>query len=262
MKKKAKEVRRPFFWAKRERDLEGVKRYHAMDVMFYRTNLLVHSRRVPAMTERLLPMVVGNIPGFNSELALLISKYHDDFELITGDIPLQLKLLMNGSQKSALTESDIQAAKMLSSDYGNPVLGEHRYIDLLMHAILKDCPEAQLHSFVDKLEGYAEALHEVFAGNMAFLQPVINYILKTFNDLPGNFPLIASVFRKDNEFFHFPVVQLAPYFGNGKLGAFLHTPKSVTSESGIVHYEMWKEVTLSLPKGMELLTEQKEYHLP
>lgn len=263
MKKASKKAkRRPFSWAKRESDLEGVKRYHAMDVMFYRTNLLVHSRRVPSILERLLPAATASIPGFNPELARLISKHHDDFELIPelGDVPLQLKLLMDKTERSALQEAEIAAAKKLSADYGNPTIGDYRYINLLMHAILKDCPEAQLHSLADKIEGFSEAIHEVLAGNVVFFQPAANYVKKTFSNLLGNYPLIAEVLGLNNGLFDFPTVQLAPYFNNGRTGAFLHTKESVTRPTGIIHYELWREVTLSLPGGLDLLTIQTEFH--
>jgi hypothetical protein len=231
--------------------------------MFYRTDLLLHSRRVPAILERLLPVAVASIPGFNPELALILSKHHDDHELIPalGDVPLQLKLLMDNKKLSALKESEIEAARMISLDYGNPMIGDYRYIDLLMHAITKDCAEAQLHSLADKIDGFCEALHEVLAGNLAFLEAVINYISKTFNDLPKNFPLLAPVFGPQNEFFNFPVVQLKPYFQLGKVGAFLHTQQSILEmKTGVVHYELWKSVTLSLVNGMDRLTKQVEFH--
>lgn len=256
-----KEARHLFSWVKRDEDLKKVKRYHNYQVMFYRTNLLIHSWRVQGILQKLIPGAVATYPGFNPELALLISKFHDDYEMISGDVPLQLKLLMDKNAYSALTEADIQAAEMLSAAYGNPVSGEHRYIDLLMHAIMKDCPEAQLHSFADKLDGYGEAMHEVLAGNISFLEPVINYLAKTFNDLPGNFSLIKEAFQPENRFFHFPVVELRSHFEFGMPGAFPHTAESIMNrKTGILHYELWKKVTLSMPGGMDLLTQQTEFH--
>lgn len=263
MKQRFNNGRRRFSWVNREDDLKKVERYHTLQVMFYRTNLLTHSLRVQGILQKLIPEVMTVYPNFNPELAILISKFHDDQEMVNGDVPLQMKLLMNGSELHRLKQGDIAAAEYLSRCYGNPQIGKYRYLDLLMHAILKDCPEAQLHSFADKLDGYGEAIHEVLAGNMGFLEAVINYIAKTFSDLSGHYPLIKVAFDPSVKFFHFPVVDLKPYFQYGNLGAFFHTPETIMeNKTGILHYELWKEVTLSLPGGMELLTEQKEFHLP
>jgi len=251
-----------FSWKNREQDLASVKRYHSRRVMFYRTNLAVHSLRVQGILAMLLPGVFSTHPDFNPELARLISKFHDDPEMASkrGDVQLGLKYLMSPDEKARLREEEVEAAELLSRSYGNPEIGGYRYLDLVMHGMSKDIPEAQLHSFADKLDGYGEALHEVLAGNLAFLEPVINYMAQTFNDLPGHFPLIADAFKPDNPLFHFPVVKQAIYFEGGKAGSFLHTPESVEWESGIVHYELWKVVTKSMPGGVDLLTTQTEFY--
>jgi hypothetical protein len=253
-------VRKRFAWKNRGRDLECVKRYHALRVMFYRTDLLLHSARVQGIVRALLPAILPLYPDLDGELAVLISKFHDDPEIVTGDVPLQLKLLMTEDAHLRLKQEEVAAAELLSKSYRNPKIGGYQYEDLLMHAILKDCPEAQLHSFADKLDGFCEALHEVLAGNIAFLQPVINYVVKSFDDLPARFPLIGEVFGVKDSHFHFPVIELAPYFEHGSKSAFLHTPESLTWSTGISHYELWKRVTLSLPSGMERLTKQVEFH--
>jgi hypothetical protein len=250
-----------FYWENREKDLEKKERYHTFDLMFYRTNLLVHSNRVPLILEEFLPTAVSVYPNFDVKLARLVSKFHDDYEMVMkrGDVPLLLKLMMNGEEHSLLKQEEIAAARLLSKFYGNPKIEGYQYQDLLMHAILKDCPEAQLHSFCDKLEGYCEALHEVLAGNTVFLEPVINYNAKTFNDLSGNFPLIKEIF-KGQQLFNFLAADLKPYFNYGRMGAFLHTPESIMKETRIFHYELWKKITLSMPGGIELLTKNTESH--
>lgn len=265
MSRRNTETNCSFSWVKRDYDLKKVKRYHKFKVMFYRTDLLTHSRRVQGIVGGLLPEAISIYPGLDGKLALLISKFHDDFEMVSerGDVPLQLKLLMNGSELSILKQEEIAAAEYLSKAYGNPRVGGYLYKDLLMHSILKDCPEAQLHSFADKIDGYCEALHEIFAGNLCFLEPVINYQAKTFNNLLDHFPLISRVFAEGNGFFHFPVIELASYFYTGQTSsvARLHTPTGVIIPTGITHYDLWRKVTLALPSGMELLTEQKEFYL-
>jgi len=58
-------------------------------------------------------------------------------------------------------------------------------------------------------------VHEVLAGNTVFLEPVINYWAKTFNNPQENFPLIKKIFNRretKNTLFDFPVVDLKSFF--------------------------------------------------
>lgn len=264
MKKKT-EPPLPWTWASREKDLARVIRYDKFKVMFYRTNLHIHSLRVPQIVQRLLPDALRHYPELDAQKALLISKFHDDHEIALedGDVSFQLKLMMSGRQLSMLKQKEIAAAERLSCAYGNPRIEGYAYRDLLMHALLKDCPEAQLYSFADKLDAYGEAWHEVLAGNACFLEPVINYVASTFNRPGENFPLLAKAFESGDGFFAFPVICTKDYFSEGLLTSSPHDWKSVARKTKIPHYEMWKKVTLEqLPNGMKLLTEQKEWQPP
>ena len=253
-------------WENREEDLSKVKRYHTFKVMFYRTDLLLHSERVQEIVKVLLPVAKNVYPKINSSKTILISKFHDDHEMVSkrGDISLQLKLQLTekGDENELLSihQEEIMAIDFLSKCYKNPRISNSQYRDLLIHSALKDCPEAQLHSFADKIDGYCEAIHEVLAGNIGFLEPVINYIAKTFNDLPGKYPLIRDLFAIENTLFFFPVVDLHNYTNFARIGASPHTLRSMVRRTKIPHYELWKEITLSFPNGEKLLTEQKEFH--
>lgn len=249
-----------FSWGNRARDLARVKRYHTYEVMYYRTNLEVHSRRVEEIVKALSPAIQRVYPTLDAKKARLISRFHDDCELVNGDVSLQLKLQMGTSEHATFLRGDIEAAELLNSSYRKPKIEGYRYLDLLMEAILKDSPEAQLHSFADKLDGFCEAFHEVLAGNYLFLQPVLLYILKTFNDLPGRFPLIKEAFNVDDSCFSFPVVDLRPYLNACILGDLLHTPSSVERKMYFPQYELWRKITLAMPGGVDLLTKQIESH--
>jgi len=255
-------------WKNREEDLKKVKRYHKFKIMFYRTDLLIHYKRVSKFVEIFLPDVLKVYPKINPKLTRSITFVHDDYEMVSkrGDIPLQFKLQLaeNGNDKelSDILQEEIVAINSLSKYYKNPKINGYYYKDLLMSAVFKNCPEAQLHSFCDKIDGYCEAIHEVLAGNIGFLEPVINYLMKTFSNPAENFPLIKEVFLKKNGLFSFPVVDLLGYFEKGRIGAFFHTPETIMNKkTEIPHYELWKEITLSMPNGMEILTRQTEFHL-
>ena len=229
-------------WQTREYDLKNVKRYGRMRVMFYRTDLHLHSQRVKALVKSISEEVRNLYPNFNPKKAGLIALHHDDHELITGDVPLQLKLRMNGDDLSDLKEQEILATEAIAKIYPKTV-GKHRYLDLTLHAIHKDCLEAQVVSLVDKCDGYCEAIHEVLAGNDVFLEPLINYNIKTFNNLFEAYPLIDRILQADLLKLS-ATVELWKFFEGGEREAEPHTAETIRRQSGIPVYEWWKKVTI------------------
>ncbi|MFH1656496.1 MAG: YfbR-like 5'-deoxynucleotidase [Candidatus Nealsonbacteria bacterium] len=251
-----------FYWKNREEDLKKIKRYHTKEVMFYRTNDLIHSKRVTAMVKEVLPFVKTLYPDLNQEKAKLIAKHHDDHEIVDGDTSLQYKLFMreNGDKDglSKLQEKEMMAIEMISKFYPKKVQG-YFFKQIALHAVFKDCIEAQLVSFCDKVDAYCEAIHETLAGNPIFMEPMLNYPIKTFNNLTGNFPLIKKVFSSNHNFFKFSVVCLDEYFQSGRIGAYPHTPQSIKRKVGIYHYEEWKRITLK-NFGIYPLINKVEFH--
>ena len=247
-------------WKNREQDLKNIKRYNKFTVMFYRTDDLVHSERVKFLLEEILPFVKDIYPEIDVKKAKLIAKHHDDYEITLdeGDIPLQLKLMMDKNEHSILQQKEIYAASLLSSFYPKKING-YFYEQILLHSIFKDCMEAQLVSFVDKIDGYCEAVHEVLAGNNVFLEPVINYNLKTFNNLKDKYPLIEKIFELKNIWFDLCVVDLKVFFENGNIGSLPYTEETVKKKTHILQYERWKEITVK-KFGIQQLINQVEFH--
>lgn len=114
----------------------------------------------------------------------------------------------------------------------------------MLHAIRKDDVSAQIVSVIDKCDGFCEALHEVLAGNLVFVEPLINYLTHTFNDLPGKYPLIGEFFSEPRSPFRFPVCELASYFKYGSRQPQPHTWETISRNTRIPMYEAWKRVTL------------------
>jgi 5'-deoxynucleotidase YfbR-like HD superfamily hydrolase len=247
-------------WKNRDQDLRNIKRYSKFTVMFYRTNDLIHSQRVKALLEEILPFVKELYPEIDVKKAKLIAKHHDDYEIILdgGDISLQLKLMMDEYEHNILQQKEIYAVDILSQFYPKKING-YLYEQILLHSIYKDCIEAQLVSFVDKIDGYCEAIHEVLAGNTIFLEPIINYNLKTFNNLREKYPLIKKIFDLKNVWFEFHVVDLKVFFEDGNIGSYLYTEETIKKETYILQYERWKKVTLK-KFGVQQLTNQVEFH--
>ncbi|MFA6324872.1 MAG: YfbR-like 5'-deoxynucleotidase [Candidatus Paceibacterota bacterium] len=252
---------RPLLWKNLEKDLKKIKRYHKFKIMFYRTNDLIHSRRVKLLLDTVIPFVKRIYPNFNSKKARLIALHHDDFEIALegGDIPLQFKLMMSEIELMDLKQKEVLAAETISALYSKTIDG-YNYKQILFHAIFKDCIEAQVVSFVDKVDAYCEAIHEVLAGNTVFLEPIINYNMRTFNNLSENFSLIKKLFfSTPNNFFSFPVVDLRGFFEYGNIGSTSHNLETINRKTEIPHYEKWKEVTIR-KIGIDVLINQVEFH--
>jgi hypothetical protein len=255
-----------FSWLDRDEQLKKIIRYydpgHRFEKMFYRTNLFGHTRRVVEIHKNIIPSLKLCYENFDEELAIAISSVHDDPEITAGDKSLQLKLKMDEADKKAEILEEVEHVKRFTKNYPKKV-GKYNYVDLLIHAATKDIKEAQSHSFADKHDGKHEALHDLLAGNIVFLEPVINYYQETFGKRASKFPLIKEVFSGDvakaNPFLQVPVIDLMVPFQNGKVGAKPHTEESIKIDSGIPSYETWKKITLSLPDGLDMLIKQVEF---
>ena len=247
-------------WENREQDLKKMKRYGNFSVMFYRSNLHLHSQRVGALLERIIPLAKKLYPDLDIKKARLIAKHHDDYELRPeiGDVPLQLKLMMNDQELSHLEKKEIWAAEAMAQFYPKKV-GGYNYLQLLLHAIHKDCIEAQLVSVADKNDGCCEAIHEVLAGNTIFLEPIINYHAKTFSNFSSKYPLVEKIFSSDHSLLSVPVVDLKLFFANGNRGAEPHTLQTIIRKTDIPRYEEWKRTTIK-NFGMDPLIRQTEFH--
>lgn len=248
-------------WKHREVNLKNIKRYHRMEVMFYRTNDLIHSKRVLYLLQEILPNINNLYPDFNEKMAKLLAPHHDDHEIVIkgGDIPLQYKLMMNHKELSKLEQDEISAIDILSNSYPKKVRG-YNYKELVSHAVYKDCMEAQAISFVDKIDGCCEAIHEVLAGNTVFLEAIISYYLKFFAILHQKYPLIKDIFDLKNVWFDYSyVVDVQDFFQNGVIGSTPHTKETIKKKLGIPQYEMWKKITIK-KFGIEPLIKQVEFH--
>src|SRR3989338_1695833 len=92
----------------REAALKNIKRYvdEPTPTMFYRTTDWMHSWRVLAHLENIIPLATKVFPGFNIEFTRRIAITHDDLEMITGDIQLYRKEQMNEKEQKELQERE------------------------------------------------------------------------------------------------------------------------------------------------------------
>ncbi len=219
--------------------------------MFYRTNLFLHSKRVHLLVKDVLEQFES--PDFDSKKALTLALVHDDAEIITGDVQLYIKERMTPEQLKGVELAEMQAIEVLADRWPKNVNG-FNYKDLLLHALHKDCPEAQVVSYCDKIDAYCEALHEVFAGNLNFIEPATNYV-KRIGELPVKFPFLKTAIPSSH-----PLLSLPSDFDIEtavKNGTF-HNIETIKKISGIPHYDRWKEITISY-LGNGALIDLKEH---
>jgi len=93
----------------REDALARINRYvhNITPVMFYRTNDLVHSKRVRWHLEEALEDII-TIYGdrFNVDFARTLAEVHDDAEIMTGDVQLHDKERMSTEELEALAKKE------------------------------------------------------------------------------------------------------------------------------------------------------------
>lgn len=240
----------------RKEELEQIERFCMYPVMYYRTNLYIHSLRVHWLVEELIPFVLQVWDSFNQGLAKTLALVHDDAEIITGDIQLGHKLKMSPEQLTEIDRQEEKAIEIISQRFP-PVVNGFSYKQLLTHALKKDCLEAQIVSLADKLDAYGESMHELLAGNKDFIPPCENYtrILRFPNKYPSfrdlfscNHPLLLP--SKDLNF-----LELA---SRGQP----HTPETIKILTDCPQYNLWRELTVKKlgEKGIVILVTQKEFH--
>ncbi|MBI4426171.1 MAG: HD domain-containing protein [Candidatus Kerfeldbacteria bacterium] len=235
----------------RETALRKITRYSLYRVMFYRTNLFTHSKRVAWIANEIAPYakrVFGT--SFNPERAIITALVHDDHEIIMGDIQRGNKNKMNAQQKSELRKIEERAVETIIKKFPDRI-GPYRYGDLLWSVHHLDCLEAQVVEFADKFDAFGEALHETFGGNTTFTENVTNEYgtietpfysyIPFLSDFPNNHPDIKPLFDQS-----LPMLQ-KPEFIDFRAVALSHTPhtkNSLAKPSGYRHYDEWKRIIL------------------
>lgn len=241
----------------RKEELEQIERFSMYPVMYYRTNLYIHSLRVSWFVGELIPFALQTWDNFNQSLAMTLALVHDDAEIITGDIQLGHKLKMSPEQLAEVDRQEEKAIEIISQRFPLTVNG-FSYKRLLVHALRKDCLEAQMVSLADKLDAYGESLHELLAGNKDFIPPCKNYT-RILRDFSNKYPSLRDLFSCNHPLLSPPkdlnYLELAS-------GGQLHTPETIKIPTDCPQYNLWRELTVKKlgEKGIVILVTQKEFH--
>lgn len=247
------------FPEEREEKLRALKRYSLFETMLYRPTVWEHTHRVGWIIEELAPF--AEKLGANIEKARVLALVHDDAEIVTGDHQAGHKGQMTAEQLKKLDEEEEAAARALADTYPKTVHG-YEYGALLLHAVNKDCIEAQLVSYADKFDAYNETLHEVLAGNLTLLWSLMFYE-QWFANYTKKIPALAEFSKEksplilggDNRF-QPRHVDVEPYRHVGKP----HTSESLAQPSDFPFYNAWRETVLRRggKEGEKWLLERKE----
>ena len=250
----------PAYFDGREDDLKKIIRYVSplTPVMFYRTNDLIHSKRVRWHVEEAAPDILEVFPDLDLDYVRTLAEVHDDAEIVTGDVSLYEKELMQGNERTSLETDEYRAVATLVTKYGAFVNG-FVYGNLLLAAKRKDTILAQLVSFFDKFDGAGEAWHEVWAGNDRFLRPAGGNhgakggYVRRLNEFPTKYPDLAPFFRAN------PGYLPEPHdFAQVAAKGVPHTIESLNENTGYECYDRWKNTVLNL-ESFSTLVQQIEF---
>jgi 5'-deoxynucleotidase YfbR-like HD superfamily hydrolase len=237
-----KEIDLSIFPKEREEKLRQIYRYSYFDVVYYRSNLWMHTHRVLWLLEELIPIAKKSI-NFDEEKARALALVHDDPEMLTGDIQAIEKLRMTKEEQAKMEENDLMAIDELAKQYPEFING-YSYKELLRHAAKKDCIEAKLVSYADKVDAYCESLHELYAGNLSLLRSVVFYA-NALPLFPLKYPELKELLSSKNSTLTFLTDQISPgeiKFENYKKLGFPHTKESLEINTDFPFYKTWKKI--------------------
>lgn len=221
----------------------------------------MHAQRVLWLLEELLPLA-QTFYFVNVEKARVQALVHDDAEMITGDYQAGHKARMSAEELAKIAQGEKEAVEQLSKKYPQIING-YNYQELLLHALNKDCIEAQLVSYIDKIDAQCESLHEVLAGNIQLLRSIMFYV-NVLTSFPKKFPELSLLLASKESPLTYLTDVAFPQRAETKRYIHLtklHTKESLMIETDFPFYNTWRKLIIEKggEEGMGWLINQKEY---
>ena len=246
----------------REDELRRIKRFATFTRFCYRSDLWEHERRVYILVRDLSPIARRTLQKFNAKKAQTLALVHDDTEIITGDVNLAEKRRMTKAALKKVAENETEAIEVLAGRFPKTING-FSYKKLLYHALHKDCIEAQVVSYADKVDAMCEAAHEVYGGNILALEPLLFYprILGRFTD---TFPRLAPFLAyADSPLTNFDWNITMEDITDGRRVRHFnkpHSKKSIREKTIFSPYNRWRELILAHlgKEGERFLTTRRD----
>jgi hypothetical protein len=210
----------------------------------------------------LTPIAAAIFRKFNADKAQTLALVHDDAEIITGDVNFAQKRRMTKAQLRQVEQNEAAAIEALAERYPE-IIGGFSYKALLCHALHKDCIEAQVVSYADKLDAMCEAAHEVYGGNIIGLEPLLFYqrLLSTYAHVfPRLRPLLCYTDSPLTNFDWNITMEDIVHERHVKLFNKPHTAESIAARTILPPYNRWRELILAHmgEEGLSKLTVQRE----
>lgn len=248
------------FPKEREEKLRAIMRYSLFEVMYYRSSVWHHAKRVAWIIDEIAPFITKY--GGDIEKARVMALVHDDAEMVTGDYQAGHKAQMTREQLQKLDEEEELAVEKLAASYPKMV-HDYEYAVLLRHMVRKDCIEAVFVSYADKFDAQNETLHEILAGNLTLLWSLMFYG-QWFANYVRKFPMLAEFSKEKSPFILGSDNRFQPHhvgFQNYAYAGKPHTEDSLTHPTDFAFYNAWREMVLRRggDEGKTQLLNQKEF---
>ena len=166
--------------ARKERritDLSAIKRFREYPDIPHRFDLDVHSQQVSMLSRDLGQYLASKGVAVDLQKVAEQGYYHDDPEVITGDIPKSKKMNMSKDEKRNLQKAEDRANRKLAKRYFGflPTTEKRRYKEYYRETSQKVTVEARIVNITDKIIGLSETIHNMRCG-ADYLAPVLeNY---------------------------------------------------------------------------------------
>lgn len=234
----------------REEAMRKLMRWSIQPIMFYRSSLHSHGKRVAYHIAHIAPLLRSTFNGFDFRRALALALVHDDAEMVTGDIQAGNKAKMTDEQLARLEEEERAAIRALA-ERSPARIGGYSYRELLEDILDLSTIEARVAKFLDRADAFGEGLHELYAGNVQLTKHVVNEwgVIPRFYELYGKkLPEMLETFMglsalKDSHPFFSEPVNYA--WEEMVLTRAPHARESLATPTGHPQYDEWKRAVLS-----------------
>ncbi len=255
-----KEIDMSIFPKERQEKLDKIMRYSMFDKMYYRSSVYFHTKRILWLIEKIIPEAKKYL-DFDEEKIRVLALVHDDAEIVTGDIQAGHKARMSKEELELIKQNELKAISKMIEDSPKEVSG-YNYEELLKESAEKNSIEAKLVSYIDKMDGYCESLHDVFAGNICLIRSSLFYdnLITLF---PYKFPELVPLLKNGKHPLLDITDRVSPLYIESKNYIHLnkpHTKESILIDTDLPFYNFWRQTILehSSEGGLDYLINQKE----
>lgn len=192
---------------KLQKDIYSLPRFVVHIPMFYRDTVWLHHERLALLWPCIQYMIIlweelsskEKEENFDFTYFTELLARHDEAEVFSPfwDIPTHIKYTLLPEEINLLKQVEESVETYISHNFQS--VEYYNEPDSMMRLFRdsreKESLESQLMSYLDKIDGYMMALHEVTAGNTSFVEPLSNYI---------------TIFKRIHEWTQLPL--LTPFF--------------------------------------------------